>query len=51
MILQVEQCTILSAFAFIDIVRLKLLCALATGSRATALDFPPFALIAVVEEE
>jgi hypothetical protein len=46
-IVQIEQRTILSDFPFVHTVQLNLLCALATGCLATALDFPLLAVIAV----
>jgi hypothetical protein len=46
-IVQIEQRTILSDFPFVHTVQINLLCALATGSLATALDFPFLAVIAV----
>lgn len=47
MIVRIEGRTILSDFPFIHTVQVYLLCALATGSLATALDFPLLAIIAV----
>lgn len=46
-IVQIEQRTIFSDFPFVHTVQINLLCALATWSLATALDFPLLAVIAV----